>query len=1165
MNSHSKDIQLLINNFDIKRKKIDKKILNQNIFSNDNKFNISNEEKIIKKKKHSLNNNNFNYNNSNNFLFQSTFSSKKIKSNSVNEKEKNFLSQQEFKSNQNTLSNSKIMNNTNNYFKNNNNNNNNKNKFSPKNSRQKKYEKQNINFKNNSSNSISKINSINNNKNINNSNYKYYNNSVNIQNINNNLITSLKRKNLNIFNSNFNKKLNLNFFHNYIKNSLNNKTTNNQQSSSINFYNNTNIYNNNNNKLDNNNNQLSYRERIKKLFSTTEKGSPRISFYNIKSNSVRNKEKNNYKTLNNNNNNYNKNNFKSIEIELNKNNFSNSNFKFSFDNNNNNNYNNYNNNINNIKSKYNQKIYHSKVNSQKALKQNFFQHLTSSNSPMKYTNNNNKNKFNLEKEYNNIVNKIKNNSNINNIKINSFNNNLSSNQNNNNNKLIMYQNLKRKYNNNNHHTSIDNRDFINNNNIINNLINNNNNNNNKGIKSIYTIYNQNHKIMNNNYNLKNNFKFTKNYSIPTNTNKDSIIITNSNKDNNNNNNNINYISNSNIKNNIEILKNNLVNSKSKKSTPPLLNLSNSNMNNKNNNNNNNNNNINTNSTNIQRNNPLLKLNNPTLTTLSSTSNIDSNYYLTQSNKLSSYIKSFYKQNKSYPSTLLSFYKYGRFIGQGAFGKVNIGLNVLTGRIVAIKSFNKQKISLNNNENKKKILYETSLMQKLNHKNVVKILELFETEKYMLIIMEYINCGNLFSFVKKRRKLNEKTAKFLFRQIIQGIKYIHSKNIVHRDIKLENILIDLNNNIKICDFGISKIFPDNSSNKMLLFDKCGTPMYMAPEILLSSKENGYYAKPVDIWAAGIALYIILSGQLPFSIKDEKMNNNFVINNSTEKKNINNKILHFNIIHQQPKPIEKISSEAKNLLHGLLNKNPLKRLTIDEILNHPWLNENYNNNNKKYHLFTKAEMLMLSKTFVDYRYAKIEDLKENFTNSNLDKEYLNNKNNINNLNDNINNTNCKTKSDILAPYNSINNTFFNNNNNEIDEYFNDFKNNSIKIRNNDIIFSNKVREFNLNYELNNNNECDNGMIINTKSDVNNNNILTSSNSEINDNNNINEEFYYYDDEEKKSNKNIFKKKEENILNKIEKLGYDKEYVKKCVENNELCHANAVYYLMMNYEHI
>ena len=191
----------------------------------------------------------------------------------------------------------------------------------------------------------------------------------------------------------------------------------------------------------------------------------------------------------------------------------------------------------------------------------------------------------------------------------------------------------------------------------------------------------------------------------------------------------------------------------------------------------------------------------TNSTLSS-SNRDSNYYLTLSVKLSNYIKTYYLKYNTYPETSLSFYKYGRLIGQGAFGKVNLGLNILTGRIVAIKSFNKKTLSKNNNE--KKILYETNLMKQLNHPNITKILELFETEDYIFIIMEYINGGNLFSFIKKTRKLSEKTAKFLFKQIIEGIKYIHSKNIVHRDIKLENILIDLKNNIKICDFGIGKI-------------------------------------------------------------------------------------------------------------------------------------------------------------------------------------------------------------------------------------------------------------------------------------------------------------------------------------------------------------------------
>ena len=159
----------------------------------------------------------------------------------------------------------------------------------------------------------------------------------------------------------------------------------------------------------------------------------------------------------------------------------------------------------------------------------------------------------------------------------------------------------------------------------------------------------------------------------------------------------------------------------------------------------------------------------TISNLSSTTH-DSNYYMEKCNSLSKYIRDYYRRYNKYPNTNLNFYLYGRLIGQGAFGKVNIGLNILSGRVVAIKSFNKKSLSTNG-DNMKKILSETDLMKKLNHPNVTKILEMFEDDGYILIAMEYINGGNLFSFVKKRRKLSEKTAKFLFRQIILGIKQI----------------------------------------------------------------------------------------------------------------------------------------------------------------------------------------------------------------------------------------------------------------------------------------------------------------------------------------------------------------------------------------------------------
>ena len=535
----------------------------------------------------------------------------------------------------------------------------------------------------------------------------------------------------------------------------------------------------------------------------------------------------------------------------------------------------------------------------------------------------------------------------------------------------------------------------------------------------------------------------------------------------------------------------------------------------------------------------------TISNLSSTTH-DSNYYMEKCNSLSKYIRDYYRRYKNYPNTNLNFYLYGRLIGQGAFGKVNIGLNILSGRVVAIKSFNKKSLSTNG-DNMKKILSETDLMKKLNHPNVTKILEMFEDDEYILIAMEYINGGNLFSFVKKRRKLSEKTAKFLFRQIILGIKHIHSKKIVHRDIKLENILIDLNNNIKICDFGIGRIL---KNEKQLLYDKCGTPMYMAPEILLSSKTKGYEGFPVDIWSSGISLYIMLSGTLPFNLKNNESSD------ISEESN-NNIELQYSIINKEPKKIEKISNEARDLLKGLLNKNPRKRLTIEQILNHPWLMENGKKNfkNKKYHLFTKAEMIMLSKTYIDYRNSLIEDLKENFTISNLKLENKENPDKTKKL------KNITTKSSLLAPYNTLiqNEESFSEEGDNPDE-FDDLANPNIILENDILIINNKIKEFNLNYELNNNGECDNGMLINTKtetisSSVNNQSQISSRNDNEDDIDDIS------DNDENEEHE----KKTEKILEEIERIGYDRKYVMNCVKNNELCHASAIFYLMMNYKDI
>ena len=542
----------------------------------------------------------------------------------------------------------------------------------------------------------------------------------------------------------------------------------------------------------------------------------------------------------------------------------------------------------------------------------------------------------------------------------------------------------------------------------------------------------------------------------------------------------------------------------------------------------------------------------------STAAKDSKYYMDKSISLSNYIKNYYNEKKSYPPTNINFYLYGRRLGQGAFAKVNLGLNVLTGRVVAIKSF-KKKAEEKFNIKMKKIQYETELMKRFNHKNITKILEVFHDEEYMLIIMEYINGENLFSFVKKRRKLSEKLAKFLFRQIILGIEHIHSKNVVHRDIKLENIMIDFNNTIKICDFGIGKVL---KSEDELLYDKCGTPMYMAPEIILSNENDGYKGFPVDIWSSGITLYIMLSGTLPFNLKSKNNKKENISFNGNKR--YNNTYLQNQIISVKPREIENISEEAKDLLKGILNKNPEKRLTCNQILNHPWLKNAKNLDlfdiNNKNNLFTKAEMMMMLKTYIDYRRGDIEDLKENFTLSNLRNDEVK-----------LEDKNISTKSSILTPFNSglINNSF--NDESVKEDEFDDFKNSKITLENDLMIFNNKVKEYNFNFEMNNNQEVDNGMIIKTHSENSLSSIIQySSDKNISiykDNDMINENDYIslYNKELNDNSIDLNKEKMNKVLDEIEKLGYDKKYVLNCIENNILCHASTVFYLLINYGEI
>ena len=517
--------------------------------------------------------------------------------------------------------------------------------------------------------------------------------------------------------------------------------------------------------------------------------------------------------------------------------------------------------------------------------------------------------------------------------------------------------------------------------------------------------------------------------------------------------------------------------------------------------------------------------------------------------ISSYIKEYFNKNGIYPSTKMKFYKYGRLLGKGAFGKVNLSLHTLTGRLVAIKSINKSKIITE--RQKSKIQIETSIMKTLSSSDyIVKFFETYETQKHICIVMEYICAGDLLSYIRKRNKLNEQTAKYIYKQIILGIQYIHNHNIIHRDIKLDNILIDLDNKIKICDFGVSKRINNNDK----IYEQCGTPTYIAPEIL---KGKGYVGYGVDVWSSGVVLYAMLSGTVPF-------------------KGNNLKDLHDAIMKGNYKVINDVSNEANHLLKSIFEVDPKKRISIQEILFHPWLIDVQVENNYSYNLFTNTERILLAKSNVDYRNPNNkDDMIENFNIRNLDTDLENESKNV------------KTKSFILAPFNS---SIEPDNN---DESIIDNNNKELIIKNNVIKFSVKVKEINRIYELNNNGEIDNGVVIsmdsNEKKIYNNlspspynnmspspyNNMSPSPYNNMSPSPNNNNSFYnkgkskpFSPNNEIEDNfiKKEYKEKKkvicEDALNELVKLGYLKPYVRECLHNNEKNYATASYYLLVKY---
>ena len=268
--------------------------------------------------------------------------------------------------------------------------------------------------------------------------------------------------------------------------------------------------------------------------------------------------------------------------------------------------------------------------------------------------------------------------------------------------------------------------------------------------------------------------------------------------------------------------------------------------------------------------------------------------------MTKYLQNYFNTYKESPPTTLDFYKLGKLIGKGAFGKVLLGIQKLTGLQVAIKTIDKEAIR-KSEHNKRKVFQEIYILKKIRHPNIVRILEVFESSKHVLIVTEYCGGGDLLHFVKNKGRLTEAEAKIIFKQIIYGARVCHLNGILHRDFKLDNILIDTEySTAKVCDVGVSKLVKKGE----VIYDQCGTPAYLAPEI---AADTGYEGYSVDVWSMGVLLYAMLCGTVPFKAPTMKE-------------------LHKLILRGKYSVPNHVSPEARNLMAGMINLVPANRLTI-----------------------------------------------------------------------------------------------------------------------------------------------------------------------------------------------------------------------------------------------
>ncbi|CAD8151667.1 unnamed protein product [Paramecium octaurelia] len=246
------------------------------------------------------------------------------------------------------------------------------------------------------------------------------------------------------------------------------------------------------------------------------------------------------------------------------------------------------------------------------------------------------------------------------------------------------------------------------------------------------------------------------------------------------------------------------------------------------------------------------------------------------------------------------------LGLGTFGLVKLAIHQITQEKVAIKILEKSKII--DVADVERVTREIHILKLIRHKHVIQLYEIIETKRYIFLVMEFCDGGELFDYIVKHQKLSEIEACKFIQELISGIEYIHKLNIVHRDLKPENLLLDYQKSLKIVDFGLSNTYKQGEQLKTA----CGSPCYAAPEMI---QGNKYDSLLVDIWSCGVILFASICGYLPFE-------------------DANTSALYKKILHGEYQVPNFISPEGINFLKGILNINPEKRFNLEQIKSHPW---------------------------------------------------------------------------------------------------------------------------------------------------------------------------------------------------------------------------------------